>query len=157
MRCILLIALSLMLACCNIKQSTLVTTSEKSTLLDTLRNESRRAQLLFFRDFATSKISLLIKEAKDQKSIDTLLSFIGNEKRDTTCYLLAGPNPVGEINFYKDTSMTEVLADLYFTLDSKCNGWYGGIHKSSPKFDLTAEGKLFLSETKNRVEQSWKK
>lgn len=157
MRYVLLIALSLLFACCNDKQSGHARTSERSTLLDTLKNESRRAQLLFFRDFAISKISLLIKDAKDQKSIDTLLSFIGNEKKDTACYLFAGQNPVGQIYFYKDTSMTEVLADLYFALDSNCNGLYDGIHKSSPKFDLTAEGKLFLSDTKNRVEKYWKK
>lgn len=126
-------------------------------MLDTLKNESKRAQLLLFRDFATSKISLLIKDAKDQKSIDSLLSFIGNEKKDTSCYLFTGQNPIGEIYFYKDTSMTEVLADLYFTLDGNCNGLYNGIHKSSLRFDLTSEGNMFLSETKNRVEQSWKK
>jgi len=157
MRYVLLIALSLTFAFCNDKQSTHATTIERSTLLDTLRNESRRAQLLFFRNFATSKMSLLIKDAKDQKSIDTLLSFIGHERKDTACYLFAGQNPVGEIYFYKDTSKTKVLADLYFTLDSNCNGWYGGIHKNSPKFDLAPNGKLFLSETKNRVEQYWKK
>jgi hypothetical protein len=157
MRCVLIISLSLVFAFCNQKQNSHVTTTERSTLLDTLRNESRSARLLFFRDFATSKISLLIKDAKDQKSIDTLLSFIGNEKKDTACYLFTGENPVGEIYFYKDTSMTVVLADLYFTLDSRCNGWYGGIDKSSPKFDLTPEGKSYLSETKNRLEQSWKK
>ena len=157
MRYVLLIALSLMFACCKDKQSSHKRTTERSTLLDTLRNESRRAQLLFFRDFASSKISLLIKDAKDQKSIDTLLSFIGNEKRDTACHLFAGQHPVGQIYFYKDTSMSELLADLYFALDSNCNGWYGGIHKSSPKFDLTAQAKLFLSQTKNRVEKYWKK
>jgi hypothetical protein len=157
MRYILLIALSLLFVCCKDKQNTHERTSKRSTLLDTLKKESRRAQLLFFRDFATSKISLLITDAQDQKSVDTLLSFIGDEKKDTTCYFFALQDPVGEIYFYKDTSMTEVLADLYFTLHGKCDGWYGGIHKSSPKFDLTAEGKLFLSETKNKVEQSWKK
>jgi hypothetical protein len=157
MKYVLFVALSLILVCCKDKQSTNVRVSERSNLLDTLRNEARRAQLLFFRDFATSKISLLIKDAKDQKSIDSLFSFIGNEKKDTSCYLFAGQNPVGEIYFYKDTSMTEVLADLYFTLDSKCYGWYDGIDRNSSKFDLTAEGALFLRETKNRVEQSWKK
>lgn len=157
MRYVLLIFLCLIFASCKNDRNTHVEIGRQNTLLDTLRNESRRAQLLFFRDFSTSKISLLIKDAKDQKSIDSLFSFMGNKKKDTSCYLFAGQNPLGEIYFYKDTSMTEVLADLYFTLDGKCNGWYDGIHKSAEKFDLTSEGKLFLNETKNRIEQSWKK
>jgi hypothetical protein len=157
MRYVLFIAFSLIFGSCKDKQNAYVINGEKETFQDTLRNESRRAQLLFFRDFATSKMSILIKDAKDQKSIDTLLSFVGNEKRDTACYLFAGQNPVGEIYFYKDTSMTEVLADLYFVLDGKCSGFYGGFDKGSPKFDLTTEGKLFLIERRNRVQHDWKK
>ena len=157
MRYLLFIAFSLIFGSCQDKQNAPIITGEKKTFKDTLRNESRRAQLLFFRNFATSKMSLLIKDAKDQNSIDALISFVGYKKNDTACYLFAGQNPVGQIYFYKDTSMTKVLADLYFALDGTCSGFYGGIDKGSPKYDLTTEGKLFLIETRNRVQHDWNK
>lgn len=157
LRFIVFIAAYFLLASCNEAPSTEGKGSQRSTLLDTLKKECRSARLMLFRDFATSKISLLLKEAKDQKSIDSLFSFIGGKKIDTSCYLLSGESPVGEIYFYRDTAMKEELADLFFTLDSKCNGWYSSIHRDAAKFDLTPKGKVFLTKTRDRVRQAWKK
>lgn len=151
MRSFPLIALILTLASCENGQNSYVAAGEKSNLLDTLRKESRGARLLFFKDFATSKTSILIKEAIDQKSLDTLLSFIGNEKRDTACDLFAEQNQAGEIYFYRDTAMTEILADVYLTLQGRCIGWYAGIDKNSKRFDITPAASMYLNQKQDEI------
>lgn len=144
--------LVVLLSGCKSKSNNTTSNKNEHSFLDSVKSECHSARILFFKDFSTSKTSIIAKEFKDQKSLDTLFAFIDDRKKDTDCYLFSFSPPLGEIYFYKDSLFTGELLDLYFVLRDKCNGFYAGIHQNSQKFDFTDLGKRSLEDLKKEVE-----
>jgi len=132
--------------------------SNESTLtfLDRIRHECRSAKILFFYDFSTSKTSVVAKKFNDQKSLDTLFNYIGDQKTDTN-YGVFSSSPLGEIYFYRDSSSTVELLNLYFVLNDKFEGFYAGIDKTSQKFYFSPLGRTSIQKLYKDIKPSLKK
>ena len=114
-----------------------------------LAKKCNRVTVLFYVNFATSKISILAKDVTNKNSIDSIIAYIGEEKKDSICYHFF-ENPIGEINFYEDTAMIRGLISMDFILEGKCRGFYPVNEKIYPRFEITPFGKTTLENLKNK-------
>jgi hypothetical protein len=157
MRHIHLLYLFCLLLSCKSKSTNENARKSENTFLNGIKAECHGARVLFFDDFEHSKESLLARDFKNSKSLNTLFTFIGDIRKDTVCYVFANKNPAGEIYFYKDSLMSIELLDLYFVLEGNCPGFYAGIDRDSPKFEFTAIGGQSLEGYKKELEKAFKK
>ena len=124
---------------------------------NSIRESSKAADILYYRDFATSKISILAGQYKTPQGIDSVLSYFGSESLDTTCSVFSSGGPIGEILFYRDTSRTELVAGFNFTFADNCTGFYNGFEGKSTKLTMSVYGQKHLAELHNKVKSYWTK
>lgn len=149
--------MSLISLSCNIRRSEIVHAPNHQNFYDSIRESSKAVDILYYRDFATSKISILAGQYKTPQGIDSVLLYFGSESLDTACSVFSSGGPIGEILFYRDTSRTELFAGFNFTFANNCTGFYKGIEGTSSKLTMSVYGKKYLEELHHKVKSYWTK
>lgn len=149
-----LLLIILILSSCKDKNRIKDASTNDLNTLQKVRNECVVATISFYKNLASTP--LVLKPIKDKESIDTVFSFIGQKVIDTGCHLCSMNSPIGLIDFYKDTLMSEHILSLWFTLDGSCTYFYESITKPTTSFEITSYGKSYLSNQQKRIEANWK-
>lgn len=157
MRLYTLILTSILFFSCRSEQIERYVSENSHILYDIIRANSKAADILFYRDFASSKISILAGQFTTAQGIDSVLSYFGDESLDTECSIFSEGNPIGQILFYRDTSRSQLVAGFDFTLAKHCKGFYDGIENSSFKISMSSSGQKSLEELHKKVKSYWEK
>lgn len=144
----LILLSSIIFSCTYVEQPKVI---NPTSYIDSIYAECKGVRITFFKDFTTSKTSIIAKELKSKKSIDSLFSFIGAKSTDS-CELSIIQYPVGEIYFFSDTIMKNNIENFYFTLNGTCQKLYNGFQNESPKYDILITGVEFLKRLQNEMQ-----
>lgn len=144
----ILLILSLVISSCvnNSSKAPLVKYTETS-ILDSLRINSNAASILFHHQ--TKKKSLIAKMIFTRHGIDSLFKYVGQLRIDTNCNQGGLYNRFGQIGLYKDSLENVKVGDIHFVLDGDCEGFYLQTEKYLKRYEMTTQGKIFLSELYN--------
>ena len=155
MRVFSLLFIGFILLSCGSKTNERDVSQSYRYLLDSLRTESKAVDILFYREFSTSKISILAAGYRTIQGIDTALSYFGYESIDTSCGVFSEGTPIGQVIFYRDTSRTESIVGFDFTLNGDCKGFYDGLDRSSKKVSMSLHGQKQLEVLYRKVKSYW--
>lgn len=156
MRLFSLFLLSVILLSCKSRRGENIHAGNYQLLHDSIRESSKAVDILYYRNFATSKMTILAAQYKSPKGIDSILSYFGSESMDTMCNVFSKVGPIGELLFYRDSSRAELIAGFDFTFDENCKGFYG-IGETSTNWAMTAFGQKHLEELHNKTKLYWTK
>ncbi|MBY0477136.1 MAG: hypothetical protein K2Q24_05785 [Chitinophagaceae bacterium] len=150
---LLLIISFVVCACVNNSDKAQTAGNPETNILDSLRINSNAAWILFHHQ--TKKKSLIAKIIFTRHGIDSLFKYVGQPRIDTNCNQGGLYNRFGQISLYKDSLGNAKVGDIHFVLDGNCEGFYLQTEKYLKRYDMTKQGKIFLSELydiyKNRL------
>jgi hypothetical protein len=151
---LLLIFFLLFLSHCKEDNTKKAASTEELTNLQRVRKECVAATISFYKDLAST--SMVLKPALDKSSLDTIFSLVGNSSMDTGCHLFTSNIPVGRIEFYRDTLITDPILGLWFSLSDSCVYLYDKV-SGPPAYDLTSFGKKYLLNQQKKIPEQWKR
>ena len=138
---------------CNFSNHKNETHTIKINFIDSLRQVTNNAVLTYYVDFLNSKMEWSDEPfIKTKSGLDTIFSFIGNNKIDS-CRLGLNVIPDGAISFYNDSTL---VAQMQFVLNDTCNGFYTDFTRTPKKYKLTKLGETILLQHKNKTFQQIK-
>ena len=115
----------------------------EKNILDSVRIESKAAWILLHHQ--VQKKSLVSKMIYTRQGIDSLFKYVGRLNVDTNCLHGGLYNRFGEIDLYKDSLRNERVAEIHFVLEGNCAGFYLKTDNYLKRYDMTPQGKTFIS------------